>query len=119
MQNLEDLQNLFAEISTECKVQEEKTWDSLDDYIKLDVFCYVCRKLYEGELIEKRSYRGMLYDVFGFDMDSYYRGINASFIELHNSIYAREDIIKLLGDFASKHNIQVEEEDIKNFLKGK
>lgn len=70
----------------ECEREEEDFWNSLSKEQQLLAFCAVTRRLKRGELDEQQSYRGILYGVFGFGMESYTRAQNAGFIELHNSI---------------------------------
>lgn len=65
-------------------------WDNLSYEDKLKAFYSVCKRLYQGEIKEQRSYRGVLYDVFGFDMDSYVVGMECGYMELHNAIYVKD-----------------------------
>jgi hypothetical protein len=77
---------LHQEMENSFREQENKLWNSLSEDDKLNAFCYVVRKLVEGELRDKRSYRGVLYDTFEFGLESYVRAQIAGFIDLHNSI---------------------------------
>ena len=65
---------------------KEKTqfWNSLTKEQQLLAFCFVMDKLYEGEVVDKRSYRGVLYETFGFDHDSYIKALVSHFLEIHN-----------------------------------
>lgn len=65
-------------------------WENLSYEDKLKAFYSVCKRLYQGEIKEQRSYRGVLYDVFGFDMDSYMVGMECGYMELHNAIYVKD-----------------------------
>jgi hypothetical protein len=42
--------------------------------------------------VENRSYRGVLYDTFGFDADSYGLGMDSGYFEIHNHIISKEQI---------------------------
>ena len=66
-------------------------WESLSYDDKLKAFYSVCKRLYQGEIKERRSYRGVLYDVFQFDMDSYGIGMECGYMELHNAIYVKDE----------------------------
>jgi hypothetical protein len=70
------------------KIEEdqEKFWSSLSKEDQLKAFCCVSRRLYEGEIKNPRSYRGILYDVFGFGPSAYAQAQTAGFLTLHNSI---------------------------------
>lgn len=64
----------------------EAFWNSLSYENKCNAFYAVLSRLSTAELKDKRSYRGVLYDVFGFDKDMYTRGMDCGFMALHNSI---------------------------------
>jgi hypothetical protein len=66
--------------------QQEQFWNSFTKQQQLDLFCAVVRRIYQAEIVERRSYRGTLYDVFGFDADAYGLAMEAGYVTLHNSI---------------------------------
>lgn len=68
------------------KDQQERFWNSFTKQQQLDLFCAVVRRIYQAEIVERRSYRGTLYDVFGFDEAAYGLAIEAGYMTLHNSI---------------------------------
>lgn len=93
----------LAELSQACEQAAKAQLDdalarfdclSIDD--KLDLFCAIVFRLKRSEIDESRSYRGVLYDGFGFGMDSYGRALDAGFAELHNAIYTRERLLALV-----------------------
>jgi len=61
-------------------------WNSLSKDQQLLAFCEVISRLTKAELVEHRSYRGVLYDTFGFDLDSYVCAQVSGFLDLHNAI---------------------------------
>lgn len=68
------------------KEQQEQFWNSFTKQQQLDLFCVVVRRIYQAEIVERRSYRGTLYEIFGFDESAYGAGIEAGYMTLHNSI---------------------------------
>lgn len=77
----------FSDYSiAEFEKQENATWDSLTYDQQLDVFCYVIRNVVKGELLTRSSYRYILYEIFKFQPDSYWRGMDCGFMKLHNMI---------------------------------
>jgi hypothetical protein len=66
--------------------EQEKYWNSLTKEQQIDVFCCVVRRLVKGELEENQSYRGVLYQTFGFGLEAYSLAQNAGYLELHNAI---------------------------------
>ena len=64
----------------------EKWWEELPFEQQQWAFYNVCRLIYKGEVEEKRSYRGVLYDIFGWGPEAYWLGMEANYMELHNLI---------------------------------
>lgn len=68
------------------EAEAEEFWNSLSYENKLNAFYAVCKKLHKGEIVDKGSYRHVLYRVFGFDKDAYGLGVDCGYITIHNSI---------------------------------
>jgi len=66
-------------------------WDNLSYEDKLKAFFAVCERIHKGDLKDRGSYRYVLYQVFGFDMDAYTLGIECGYLDIHNSIVSEED----------------------------
>jgi hypothetical protein len=64
----------------------EKFWNDLSHDGQLKAFYSVCKRIYEGDVVKKGSYRYVLYDVFQFDESSYGVGMECRYMELHNLI---------------------------------
>lgn len=64
--------------------EEEQFWDQFDKEEQLLVFCAVMRRLYKGDVLDRGSYRHVLYEVFGFDVSSYMRAQFAGYLDIHN-----------------------------------
>lgn len=82
-----EIQEAFQEGKLRYEKDCDDFWESLSYDDKLKAFYSVCKRLHQGEMIDRRSYRGVLYDVFQFDMDSYGIGMECGYMELHNAIY--------------------------------
>lgn len=50
------------------------------------LFYVITSKLYNAEIVDKRSYRGVLYSEFGFDPSMYLVGMWSNFFDLHQHI---------------------------------
>lgn len=66
--------------------QSDEFWNGLTYEQKLNAFHSVCKRIYQGDVKEGRSYRGVLYNIFGFGPDSYLVGMECNYIDLHNYI---------------------------------
>jgi hypothetical protein len=70
----------------------EKWWGELDSETQQWAFYNVCRLIYKGDVVDRNSYRGVLYDTFGWGPEAYAIGMEARYMELHN----------LLGDAVAR-----------------
>ena len=66
--------------------EQESFWSTLTKEQQLMAFCHVIRQVTKAELEDQRSYRGILYDVFGFGPEAYSYALAAGFMDLHNAI---------------------------------
>jgi len=83
------LNELSKEIQKERQKYEEANdawWNSLTEKEREDAFYAVVRRIHTAELEEKRSYRGAIYGVFGFDAGMYARGMDCGYMDVHNAI---------------------------------
>jgi hypothetical protein len=84
-------QDAEAAYNIEC----DKFWDELDYETKLKAFYSVCKRIHQGDVKDRGSYRYVLYDVFNFDLDSYGIGMSCGYMDIHNAIF---DGIEFLED---------------------
>lgn len=61
-------------------------WNSLTLEDKLAYFCCVTELILQAQH-EGRSYRGTLYQTFGFDADAYIVAYDAGYMDLHNMMW--------------------------------
>jgi hypothetical protein len=61
-------------------------WNDLSKEDQMKAFYSVMKRLVDGELTQKGSYRYVLYEVFGFEPESYGLGLQCGYMKLHNSI---------------------------------
>ena len=65
----------------------DKYWNSLSKEDQLKAFYSVCKRIHKGDVIDRGSYRWVLYDVFEFGPESYVIGMDCGYMSLHNYIY--------------------------------
>lgn len=86
LDSLQQLSEIYMEGMDYVEKESEEYWNSLSKEEQLKVFCAVIRRIYQGELVEKRSYRGVLYDLFNFGPEAYSAAQYAGYLAIHNSI---------------------------------
>jgi hypothetical protein len=85
-EGLDSMRDVFKQWEDGFVAERLDFWNSLTQDQQLLAFCEVVSRLVQGELVDKKSYRGVLYDTFEFGIDSYVTAQISGFLELHNSI---------------------------------
>ena len=98
------------------EARQEEWWNSLTKEEQLNAFCAVSRRIYQGEIQAKGTYRYVLYDVFGFGPESYMAAQEAGYLAIHNSIYDDEYESKMLYAFCVKWGIEDADRKVTEFL---
>lgn len=87
---LEGLSNIFQEVEQIWEKDADNFWQTLDQDQKMLAFYSVIKRVYQGEIVEGRSYRGILYDIFGFGPEAYAMGMFCGFFDIYNAIPLKE-----------------------------
>lgn len=116
MDQLHETGNAFAKAADEWQQMANSYYSSLEPEEQLWAFCAVVEKLSKGELDENRSYRGILYDTFGWGPEAYSAAQHAGFLGLHNSIYRFEDLEHVLSNTLKELEISVEPDKLSEAL---
>jgi hypothetical protein len=90
-ENGKSVSDYIQESMGEFRKDANSFWDGLSYKDKLKAFFAVCERIHKGDLKDRGSYRHVLYQVFGFDMDAYTLGIECGYLDIHNSIVTEED----------------------------
>ena len=91
LNSMKQFQDAFQKAMDEIEQEQEQFWKSLSQDDQLKAFCAVVRRIHQGEIIDKGSYRHVLYGVFGFDSESYAQAQHAGYLDIHNSIVVNEE----------------------------
>ena len=86
MDTLTELGELQEDIEKQTEREMDEWWNAMSKDDQMKAFYSVVKRLVDGELEQKGSYRYVLYDVFGFGPESYMLGMMCGFMALHNSI---------------------------------
>jgi hypothetical protein len=108
----------FAKFEDEFAQERAAFFNCLTKEQKLLVFCEVVHKLVNAELVKHQSYRGVLYEEFGFETDSYMLAQISGFLELHNSIESESVDLNEFGmKLLNLYGIKQTKEDVENKIK--
>lgn len=86
MDTLTELGELQEDLEKQTEREMDEWWNAMSKDDQMKAFYSVVKRLVDGELEQKGSYRYVLYDVFGFGPESYMLGMMCGFMALHNSI---------------------------------
>jgi hypothetical protein len=70
----------------EYKLKAKEYFDSLETDNQLLMFFHVTNVIFENYFKDNGSYRGLLYDKFGFSPEAYSLGLDSGMFALHNAI---------------------------------
>jgi hypothetical protein len=91
LDKLFELGQEMVKAEEEYRCETDAWWNNLSVEDQQRAFFSVCSRLYRGEIVEQRSYRGVLYDVFGWGPEAYGLGMACNYIDLHNAIPVKEN----------------------------
>lgn len=106
----------FEQSFKDLEQQQEQYWTSLTKEQQLDLFCCIVRRLVKGEIEDNRSYRGILYDTFGWGPEAYAIAQMAGYINLHNAIFKKERIHEILVGVLKDVEIDIDPEVLNQVL---
>lgn len=106
----------FEQSFKDLEQQQEEYWASLTKEQQLDLFCCVVRRMVKGEIDDNRSYRGILYDIFGWGPEAYATAQMAGYINLHNAIFKKERIHEILVSVLKDVDIDIDPEVLNQVL---
>lgn len=84
---LKELQHAFNAHRKQTLREDAEWWEGLSYEDKLKAFRCICRRIYQGDVKDRGSYRFVLYDTFGFDLDAYADGMDCGYMTIHNLIW--------------------------------
>ena len=87
LEGLEELREAQQKAREDYEIMNDAWWNGLSEEDREEAFYAVCKRIHKAELKDRGTYRWALYDVFGFDMGMYGRGMDCGFMALHNAIY--------------------------------
>ena len=102
----DELSELFNNAMNEIEQQHEEYWNSLTKEQQLAAFCAVSRRIHQGELVDRGSYRHVLYGVFGWGPEAYAPAQLAGYLDIHNAICDDDHDYRLLESFCKKFDLR-------------
>jgi hypothetical protein len=87
LDELSMLSQEFQKAQEEYEAKNDAWWNGLTETEREDAFYAVCKRIHKGDIVDKGTYRYVLYDVFGFGPGMYGAGMDCGYMAIHNSIF--------------------------------
>ena len=94
-EELREMQEEMRKHQEKYETKNTEWWNSLTETERENAFYEVCKRIYQGDVKSKGSYRYVLYDVFGFDMGMYVQGMECNYIDIHNLLIDGQEYEKM------------------------
>lgn len=91
--------------------QAKELYESLSEDDKLKIFCHIIKSLYEAEIVNRTTFRGLLYDKFKFNLNSYTRAFDSGMLEIHNLLALSSNYQAKLKDLFDYLGIEMDNEE--------
>jgi hypothetical protein len=109
-----ELLKLEEEAIEEYKKRAKEYFKSLEVDNQLFLFFHITNCIYENYFNDNGSYRGLLYDKFGFGPDSYSIGLDSGMFAVHNSISTPKENEERFQAFMKFLKLELSKEDMKS-----
>lgn len=76
----------------EYKKYNDKWWNNLSEKEREDAFFAVTSRIFQAEVEDRRSYRGSMYGVFGFEPSMYAMGMESGYFAIHNMLFDAHEL---------------------------
>jgi hypothetical protein len=114
----------FLKLEEEAREQytqkSKEYFDSLETDNQLLLFFYITNVIFDNYFNDKGSYRGLLYDKFGFGPEAYSLGCDSGMFELHNSISTPDELEERFQKLIKYLNLNLSKEQMisaKNYFR--
>lgn len=101
------------QLQREYEDENDTWWNGLTEKEREDAFYAVVKRIHQGEIKDRGTYRYILYDIFGFGGHMYMQGVDCGFMALHNSFYTQEEMRELRDRELASRGIEVETTEVK------
>jgi hypothetical protein len=87
-----ELLKIEEEVQEQYTKKAKEYYDSLGIDNQLLLFFYITNIIFENYFKDNGSYRGLLYDKFGFGPEAYSLGMDSGMFSLHNAIFTPDEL---------------------------
>jgi hypothetical protein len=109
-----ELLKIEEEVQEQYTKKAKEYYDSLGIDNQLLLFFYITNIIFENYFKDNGSYRGLLYDKFGFGPEAYSLGMDSGMFTLHNSISTPDENEERFNALMKFLKLELSKEDLKS-----
>jgi hypothetical protein len=109
-----ELLKIEEEVQEQYTKKAKEYYDSLGIDNQLLLFFYITNIIFENYFKDNGSYRGLLYDKFGFGPEAYSLGMDSGMFTLHNSISTPDENEEKFNALMKFLKLELSKEDLKS-----
>ena len=109
-----ELLKIEEEVQEQYTKKAKEYYDSLGMDNQLLLFFYITNIIFENYFKDNGSYRGLLYDKFGFGPEAYSLGMDSGMFTLHNSISTPDENEEKFNALMKFLKLELSKEDLKS-----
>jgi hypothetical protein len=107
-----ELLKIEEEVQEQYTKKAKEYYDSLGMDNQLLLFFYITNIIFENYFKDNGSYRGLLYDKFGFGPEAYSLGMDSGMFTLHNSISTPDELEERFQKLMNFLNLELSKEQM-------
>ena len=107
-----ELLQIEEQVREQYTLKAKEYFDSLDTDNQLMMFFYITNLIFKNYFEDRGSYRGLLYDKFGFGPEAYSLGIDSGMFALHNAISTPDELEERFQKLINYLNLNPNKEEM-------
>jgi hypothetical protein len=107
-----ELLKIEEEVQEQYTKKAKEYYDSLGMDNQLLLFFYITNIIFENYFKDNGSYRGLLYDKFGFGPEAYSLGMDSGMFALHNSISTPDELEERFNKLVEYLKLDLSKKDL-------
>jgi hypothetical protein len=109
-----ELLKIEEEVQEQYTKKAKEYYDSLGMDNQLLLFFYITNLIFENYFKDNGSYRGLLYDKFGFGPEAYSLGMDSGMFALHNSISTPDEVEENFNNLVAHLKLDLSKKELES-----
>jgi len=106
--------DMEEKIQDDYKKLAKELFETFDTDTKLLLFFHITNTIFENYFKDSGSYRGLLYDKFGFGPEAYSLGMSSGMFEVHNAISTPDELEERFNNLVNHLKLDLSKEELRS-----